>query len=53
MARTLTQRLWEEIDKLKALLNRNPEVPIQEARGLVDDLEKIVEKLRARELRSA
>ena len=49
--KTTVERLWHQISELKVLLNLNPHVPIQECRGIIENMEENVKVLRRRELR--
>jgi hypothetical protein len=50
-SKTLIQKLWQNITELRALLDRNPHVPIQECKAVLAEAEEKVKKLRLRELR--
>ena len=49
--KTTVEKLWHQISKLKVLLNLNPHVPIQECRGIIENMRENVKVLRRRELR--
>ena len=51
MGITRTQKLWNKIDQLHELLKRNPHVPLDEARKLAEELERLAMDMRRAELR--
>lgn len=51
MGITRTQKLWSKIDQLHELLGRNPRVPLDEARKLAEEMERLAMDMRRAELR--
>lgn len=49
--KTTAERLWYGIDKLKVLLEENPNISLEECRKIIEDMERDIKALRRRELR--
>jgi hypothetical protein len=45
------QRLWKAIYELRIVLNENPVMPVDKARALAQDIEKLAMKMRLREIK--
>lgn len=45
------QRIWTKIYELRIVLNENPRMPIDKARALAQDIEKLAMKMRLREIK--
>jgi len=51
LTKTRIQRLWDKLDELKAVLESNPHMDVNEARKLAQDIEDLAMRIRRSELR--